>query len=284
MKIRIALATDSTHASLSPDDRLLAEALSAYYDVEPLVWSEANANSGYDLCVIRSTWDSHLHPAAYLSWVTAQAGRSRLFNSARVVRWNFHKGYLLELAAAGVPVIPTVLYARGDRPDVGRRIGAEGWTGVVVKPAISASAYKTARFNAETEMEPLERYVRELLQERDVLVQPLREEVFTTSERSAVFIGGVFSHAVRRLPFGTITPNRRDGDERVPFGAPEAAFCEKVLTSLPEMPLYARIDYIVDDTGGPMLMEVELIDPSLFFQHRPESAERFVDALKAVAK
>jgi len=281
--LRIALATDAAHPDLSPDDRILAEALRTFADVRPIVWSEANESETYDVCVVRSTWDSHLHPEAFLAWVRGQAARARLFNSARLLEWNFHKRYLLELESAGVPIIPTLLYEKGAGIDARERIADAGWNDVVVKPAISASAYKTRRFeNALEDIDAVERYAADVLNERDVMIQPLKSQVFTSRERSAVYIAGEFSHAARRLPFGAITPNRAEGEADVPFGESERAFCENVLRRLPELPLYARVDYVID-REGPMLMEVELIDPSLFFQHRPESARNFAGALKKIA-
>lgn len=283
MKLRIALATSAEQADLHADDRILADALRDFADVYPLIWTDEWPPQAHDVCIIRSTWDSHLHPQRYLDWIRAQSAQTRLFNSAHLIEWNFHKSYLLELAARGVPVIPTLLYRRGGAIDIRQRLQELQCNEVVVKPAISASAYQTRRFDTRN-VEDIERFAGEVLQERDVLVQPLRPEVFTTREHSAVYIGGEFSHAARRLPFGEVTPFRQAGDPDVPFSEAERRFCELVVRSLPASPLYARIDYIVDAEAGPLLMEVELIDPRLFFQYRPESATDFAAALKRAVR
>jgi hypothetical protein len=106
-------------------------------------------------------------------------------------------------------------------------------------------------------------------------------QVFTTGERSAVYLDGKFSYVVRRLPFGAITPNRPSGGDSLRYSEIEARFAESVPACLPELPLYARVDYIVRETGEPLLMELELIDPSLFFRHHEPAAARFAMVLRA---
>lgn len=278
--IRIGLATSAQHPNLAADDLILAECLSRYATVVPVVWT-GGAPPALDACILRSTWDSHLNPERFDRWIGEVAESTRLFNSLRILRWNAHKSYLFELASSGVPVIETRLYRQGSYPDLWRDMIQLGWNRIVIKPAISASAYKTASFALDScGINDARRLLTDILQERDALVQPLRDEVFTTGERSAVFINGNFSHVVRRLPFGTITPNRREGEPAVRFSTAESEFGESVLASLPETPLYARVDYILQKSGEPLLMELEMIDPSLFFQHHPPSAEQFAVALR----
>lgn len=278
--LRIGLATSAQHPNLAPDDLIFAERLSRYAIVVPIVWT-GGALPPLDACLLRSTWDSHLDPERFDRWIDDVAESTCLFNSPQIVRWNTHKGYLCELASSGVPTIETRLYRRGTCPDLRRDAAQLNWTSIVVKPAISASAYKTASFNLDADgASEAQRLLFEILQERDALVQPLHDEVFTSGERSAVFINGNFSHVVRRLPFGTVTPNRRDGDPPVPFSPAEHRFAEIVLGALPETPLYARVDYILEQSRGPLLMELEMIDPSLFFQHHPPSAEQFAIAVR----
>lgn len=278
--VTIGLATSAAYPNLAADDLILAKSLSRYAHVVPVVWTGAEIPS-LDACLVRSTWDSHLAPERFERWLHEIAGATRLFNSPRIIRWNMHKGYLCELSSAGVPVIPTRLYRQSSRPDLRRDMLQMNWERVVIKPAISASAYKTASFDLRSgEPKDAQRLLFEILEERDALVQPLQQEVFTIGERSAVYICGNFSHVVRRLPFGAITPNRREDDPPVRFSSSEQRFAEQVLSALPEPPLYARIDYVMPQGGSPLLMEVEMIDPSLFFQHHPPAADALADALR----
>jgi hypothetical protein len=278
--LRIGLATSAQHPNLAPDDLILAECLSHYATVVPVVWT-GGAPPALDACLLRSTWDSHLDPQRFDRWLMEVAESTRLFNSLRLLRWNTHKGYLRELASCGVPTIETRIYRQGTFPDLQRDMVQLHWNRIVVKPAISASAYKTAAFDMNGYgANDAQRLLFEILQERDALVQPLHDEVFTTGERSAVFINGNFSHVVRRLPFGTITPNRRNGDPAVRFSTAESEFADTALAAVPETPLYARVDYILQKSGEPLLMELEMIDPSLFFQHHPPAAEQFAVALR----
>lgn len=277
---RIGFITNAEYPDLHADDRIAAGHILPFADVVPIVWTQS-ALEGVDAAVLRSAWDSHLQPARFIEWLRAAAPEMRLFNSLALVAWNMNKRYLLELAQAGAPVIPTRVYGKGSRPDLIRDMDGCGWSEIVVKPAISASAYRTGRFSREadgfTAAGPL---LNEILSEGDALVQPLQSEVFTTGERSAVYIDGAFTHVVRRLPFGTITPKRKPGANAVPFSEAEQRFADSILARLPERPLYARVDYIVRESGEALLMELELIDPSLFFQHHPAAAIAFAQALR----
>lgn len=279
-RLRIGFITGEAHPDLHADDHIAIDLLAPFADVVPIVWTQG-ALEGADVAVLRSAWDSHLQPERFIDWLGAGTSKTRLFNSFALVAWNMNKRYLLELANAGIPVIPTRVYAKGSDPNLTRDMDECGWSEIVVKPAISASAYKTGRFvRAIDGLSSANSLLHEILREGDALVQPLQFEVFTSGERSAVYIDGVFSHVVRRLPFGAITPKRAPDADPVRFSDVERLFADAVIACLPERPLYARVDYIVRENGEPLLMELELIDPSLFFQHHTPAAAAFAHALE----
>jgi glutathione synthase/RimK-type ligase-like ATP-grasp enzyme len=262
---RIAIATSQKWITLAESDRILAEALRHRgHDVSTLVWSSGSVEC--DAVVIRSCWDYHLHVDQFLSW--SDALDVPVINPPSILRWNSKKTYLLDLAAAGIPVVPTRHIVDGvvtsrlfDELDSER---------LVVKPVIGASAYGT-RIVSAVEGQPV----------KDVLVQPFVDEI-ESGEWSLVVIDGVFAHAVLKHP--------RPGDFRVqadwggsvtlaraPVELRELA--EQVVATVQPTPAYARVD-VVATANGPLLMELELIEPELFLTHAPDSVSLFCDAIE----
>jgi len=285
MRPRIALATYDRAPSLAPDDQLLIPALAAAgMDGEAVVWSDDSVVwETFDAVVIRSCWDYHLRYERFRDWLDRlDASRLPLSNAGSLVLWNSHKRYLLDLAQRGVATIPTMIIPRGGGNDVEAIVTGEGWSRFVLKPAVSASGYEThalcAPFDAET---------REIVQRvtslGDALVQPFVEEVPRDGEFSFIFIDGEFSHAaIKRAAGGEFRVQTEHGGSVAPIESPSALVeqAAHVLRVLPEVPLYARVDGIARGDAF-LLMELELIEPHLFFVQQPDSTERFARALSA---
>ena len=242
--------------------------------------SPGGDGAGYDAVVVRSVWDYHLRPAEFLLWVDAlERAGVLLLNPPAVIRWNHHKAYLRDLAGHGVATVPTVWLERGADADLGGVLADRGWEEAVVKPAISASAYETwvtSRSSARTDQGRF----RALLFAGDALVQPVVPEVRSGGEWSLIFFGGAFSHVMLKRP--------REGDFRVQeeLGGsaerrePPAALIEQARQALAAVPapcLYARVDGVERD-GGLVVMELELIEPVLYFGADPGAADRFAAA------
>jgi glutathione synthase/RimK-type ligase-like ATP-grasp enzyme len=195
------------------------------------------------------------------------------------VQWNAHKSYLDELAARRCPVVPTAFYTRGAPVvDLQADLAFHGFGEIVVKPTVGAGSFATRRFSASPEARAeAERFLRELLAERDVMVQAYVPSVETHGERSLVFVDGEITHAMRKAP-------RFSGqDEAVtgphPIAAEERRLAEEALAPWASRLLYGRVDMAPDATGKPMIMELELIEPSLFLQQYPPALERLVTAI-----
>lgn len=296
----IALATHGGDTEPTADDRLVVAALSdrAGITAEAVPWdSQAAAWGRYDVALIRSTWDYHLRPAAFLAWADrVEAEGTALWNPPSVVRWNADKRYLRQLERAGVPVVPTEWIPRGAAAaDLGAVLRGRGWQRAVVKPSVAASAYRTwvvDRDAAETARKPLA----VLLAEADALVQPLLQEVQREGEWSFMFFADDagrprFSHAVVKRPApGDFRVQTELGGTVAAAVAPTAVLQQvervaSVLARLAPGPLlYARIDGVVSGgfhapRGAFLLMEAELIEPVLFLGHADHAAARFADAL-----
>ncbi len=232
--------------------------------------------------VIRSTWDYHHRAAEFLGWIARlEASGVRVWNPAPLVRWNLDKHYLVELENRGVPVVPTVTLMRGSPTALLDLLESAGWDQAVVKPAVSASAYETWRTSRASAAGDVGRFGA-LVAAGDVLLQPYVAAV-EQGEWSLCFFGGRYSHAVLKRP--------RQGDFRVQLelggevlvAAPEPAVvaqAETIVALLPPPWLYARVDGCVVN-GALVLMELELIEPTLFFHADPGAPTRFAEALSA---
>ena len=250
---------------------------------EPVVWdAKGVAWDGFDLAVIRSTWDYAERVDEFLAWADTTANLTRLWNPAPVLRWNSDKRYLLDLAEQGVPIVPTHFIGPGEPY---REEDFHGADGVVVKPAISAGALDTARYEPGQHADAMA-HARMLLDHgRAVLVQPYLPLV-EEGERALVFFSGTFSHAIRkgpvlteaavidnfRIPHPDVVPYRPTGKEV------DTALAALAAVPWPEPTLFARVDLALDGAREPVVMELELIEPNLFLDKHPRGLERFVGA------
>jgi hypothetical protein len=278
-QIDVALASCRVLPKLDTDEAPLLNALrAAGLRAERLAWDDPAADfSGARVTLLRSTWNYTEAPERFAAWLEETATASSLWNPLPVVRWNLHKRYLVELARAGVPVVPTHLVSRGSSECLTDIAAAHGWHDVVIKPAISAGSRRTLRADATANGRG-EAHLRALVARADALVQPYAPAVEGHGERALTFIDGKLTHAVRKSP-------RFAGDAEsvsgpLPINDEEAALAEAALAAAPGPVLYARVDVVPDGAGRPMLMELELMEPSLFFTGAPQAVERFARALR----
>lgn len=274
---RIALSTGAAWPDLAFDDQPLAPALAAA-GLEPVIaiWDDPTVDwAAFDLVVIRSTWDYHLHVDRFLAWAAAVAAVTPLLNPLPLVRWNAHKHYMRDLAAAGIPIVPTAFSGPNDRIDLGALMVRDGWHEVVIKPAVSASAYQTVR-GTRAMLADLQIH----LDAVDVaLLQPYLPAVEGYGERALVFFDGVFSHAARKPPALSTAGPERDLVDIVPASAGELALARTVLDYLGDPLLYTRVDLIALADGSLAVMEVELVEPSLYLPQHPPAAAAFAAAI-----
>jgi glutathione synthase/RimK-type ligase-like ATP-grasp enzyme len=276
----LAIATASSVAKQDFDMPPLRAALAAAgVDARVLAWDDPAAQPGFlgaGACLIRSTWNYLHDPQAFLTWADGVSAATSLWNPAAVVRWNIHKGYLLQLEARGVPIVPTRLVPRTSGQSLVSAMGS--WTDVVVKPAISAGSFGTIRVRGKPELATGEQHLRESVRERDMLVQQYQPAVEDSGERCLIWLDGAFSHAVRKAA-RFAGDEERVSSQAVAIEPDERALAERVLALAPGPLLYARVDLVRDEAGRPRLMELELIEPSLFFDQQPGSADRLARAI-----
>jgi hypothetical protein len=274
----VILATASQLPRPDDDDPLLRGALAAAgVAAETRAWDDAAVEwGGARACVIRSTWNYVRHADAFLAWAARCAAATALWNPLPIVRWNSHKRYLVELAQAGLSVVPTRLAPRGRAADLEQLAG--DWDEVVIKPAISAGSYRTLRV-ARRDRARGQAHLELVLADEDALVQPFLPSVEGYGERALIWIDGALTHAVRKSPRFAGEPQRVS--DAAAIASDEASLATAILARVPGPLLYARVDLARDADGHPCLMELELIEPSLFLDRSPAALDRLAAAIRA---
>lgn len=274
----ITLATCTALPNLDVDNALLLLALEARgLRAQPVVWNDPGVDwSATRATIIRSTWDYHHQRDAFLAWAGRVARVHDLWNPLALLTWNTHKFYLRDLEQQGVPIVPTLWLKQGTPTDLAALMARQGWPEVVIKPAISASSYATilvTEENVQSGQEHLHRF----LASTDMLLQPFLKTVTSSRERSLIFIDGVCTHAVERVP--TLGLALDEQDRLIPPQADELRLAQIILNLLPVAPLYARVDLIHDGDRMLRLMELELVEPGLWLALAPHAVQLFAEAI-----
>ncbi|MFD6515605.1 RimK family alpha-L-glutamate ligase [Rhodococcus sp. NPDC060176] len=282
----LLLTCDGAAREADVESKLVMEALTTYGIASTMApWSSPSLlDIDADLVLIRSTWDYTQRLEEFLAVLDQLT--APIANPLSIVKWNAHKGYLTELAAAGVPIVPTAVITAGITAGKSELLTLPSFESadVIVKPAVSAGAVGVGKFAAGSAQ--AHAHLTSILESgNDALVQPFISDV-VDGERSIIHLGGRYSHAVRKIP--------ADNDFRVQEyhggtnhlhepSAAELALADAALAATPCGPgelLYARVD-VVGPVDQPLLMEVELIEPELFLPFAPGSADALARAVVA---
>jgi len=284
--MRIALATCTELPQLDPDDHPFVAALRERKAKVTLpIWDDPQADWDVDVVVIRSTWDYSERKDDFIAWADRVGAKTLLLNPAPLVRWNADKQrYLTELAARRVPVVPTAWCERGSSVVLQDIATARGWGDVVIKPIVGAGSRDTIHVVAAQVASVGQAFIAEQLPRQAMMVQPFLPKI-AHGEVSLIFIDGLYSHAVIKKPragdfrsqpeFGSVverhTPTARERDlaeyvvEQIPGKASARA-------------LYARVDLVTDEGDRPTLIELEVIEPSLYLGFSDVAAESLAEA------
>jgi glutathione synthase/RimK-type ligase-like ATP-grasp enzyme len=280
--MKIALLTCKNWPNAFEKEQALATEISKNIDVDVVVWNDPSVNwASYDYLVFRTVWDYFEHPIEFTAWLeTLEKLKIRTFNPLPIIKRNLHKFYLQDLERQGVDIIPTVFIPKNTDLDLSF-LKVKKWEKAVIKPAISAGSYWTTLFS-QAEITTVEAQYKELALERDLLVQPFMPEIQTMGEVSLLFFQGKFSHSVLKKP--------KKGDFRIQsqFGGqyqtyePDVSVIETaahIIKTFGGDLLYARVDGILKN-GKFLLMELELIEPDLYFDYAPDAKKRYLKALE----
>ena len=234
-----------------------------------------------DAIVIRSVWDYFERYDEFALWLEKVQHQTQLINPYSLVTWNIDKHYLADLEQQGVAIVPTVYIDSGEHRSLTDVCTEHGWKDVVIKPAVSGTAFKTYKVIA-AERNTHESLFQELVAERDMLVQPFIKSITSHGEASLILFNGIYTHAIIKKV--------KQGDYRVQddFGgtvhhyeptAKEIAFAKKVFACCDPTPAYGRVDIVWDEDGTILLGELEIIEPELWVRNHPESVVPFAEGI-----
>ncbi len=295
--LKIASLTMDNSADFVIDDELAYPHFQALgWEIHPVSWRSENTDwSAYNLVLIRTPWDYQQDPTAFLATLERIVKSGTILqNPLKIVRWNMDKTYLRDLERVGVKIVPTLWGEAGSEMPIASWFEALGTNTLIVKPTISANAdhtYPIRQDNAEALLPTL----REVFSTRAYMVQPFLQAVVSEGEYSVFYFNGKFSHAIIKTPasgdFRVQEEHGGDIREAKPSATPHYAALrestDKVMQALKTLgfgtPMYARVDVVrLSDDGKPegfALMELELIEPSLYLRTSEGAPERFAQAV-----
>lgn len=276
--IHLGLLTCYDYPELTLSDRKLIPLLEANNIMaDAVIWDDPTFNANdYDVLIFRNTWDYFKKQETFFSWLNELKLRHvYTINSVEIIQWNLHKFYLKELQSAGFPVIPSIFISRENHTSFSALI-PDDWEKAVIKPAVSAGSYLTELFSYY-DCDAIDTKYQDLRKNNDLIIQKFIPEITTRGEISVVFFDKKYSHAVIKTPkAGDFRIQSQFGGTYVPY-IPDAALidsCSKIVQYIPQDLPYARVDGLMIDNIF-HLMELELIEPDLYFDFVPDGHESF---------
>ncbi|MFV5695646.1 ATP-grasp domain-containing protein [Flavobacterium sp. LB3P122] len=280
--MKIAILTCEKLPDLNPEDQKLIPVLAKHnIEAKPVIWSDKTINwSDFDYLIFRNTWDYFEKETEFNIWLDhIEKSGIKTLNPIEIIKQNIHKFYLREMEKQGITILPTVFIDKTDNLNLAKRIPSH-WKKAVIKPAFSAGSYLTEVFE-RSDIEKINEQYTAIASQKELLLQEFMPQIQTLGETSFIFFNKKFSHAVNKKPV--------DGDFRVQslFGGkynlvqPSLEMVEKaqkVVDTFKDNLLYARVDGILIDNEL-YLMEIECIEPDLYFNLSEGSLDRFVTAI-----
>jgi glutathione synthase/RimK-type ligase-like ATP-grasp enzyme len=281
--VRVALVRSREPARAGEADAPLIAALRACdVEVAQPCWDDPTvAWEAHDLVVVRTTWDYAGRRDEFLAWADAVAAEATLCNPADVLRWNTHKGYLIELEERGAPVVPTAWLGQGDQVDLGRLLASRGWPAAMAKPAVGVGGRGIVRVEPDG-ADRAQAGLDGLLAEGDVLVQPFLATVESEGELSVVLVEGEVTHAVRKRPTAgeyRVHQERGGRYERVEPDPDVTSLARWMVEATGHDLLLARLDLLADEMGVAQVVELEATEPDLYLDLAPDAAARLAEAI-----
>lgn len=276
------LSTDNLEDFFVYDELLIPFFEKRGWSVETVSWHSISTNwDKFSYVIVRSTWDYQQHAKDFLACLEdIDASSAVLLNPLPLMQWNIEKHYLKDLQGKGVPIVETMWGSEFNNNVIEEAFAQFGCNTVVIKPTLSANADDTFKLSA-ADWHVQEKALYNTFQRRDFMIQPFLSSVVDEGEYSLFYFGGEFSHAIKKVPQkGDFRVQEEHGGSlhSIAVDSEQLAIAEKALAAMPCDALYARVD-LVKQNNHWAIMELELIEPSLYFNLDPQSPPRFVEAL-----
>jgi glutathione synthase/RimK-type ligase-like ATP-grasp enzyme len=295
MTADVALLTDSRfvapHAApddwyfsnILRDDELLSAALATHgLTTVRLDWADPSVDwSQFRCLVFRTTWDYFVRLPEFSAWLTRVERETRLVNAASIIWWNLDKHYLADLERRGVAIVPSVYHETGDNTTLPELLERTGWHNAVLKPCVSGAARHTYRVNTENAA-ALHEELATLFAEESFILQPFVDDITINGEYSLLVMGGVVTHAVRKVPkAGDFRVQDDHGGKWTQYtpSPDQIAFALHAISACEPQPQYGRVDIVRGNDGAWQIMELELIEPELWLRTHPPAATYFAQAI-----
>ncbi|MFD0964001.1 ATP-grasp domain-containing protein [Pseudofulvibacter geojedonensis] len=266
------------------EDRLVIEALEKQgLKADRKSWSDTSFNwSSTKYILFRSTWDYFDRYSEFENWLGKVTSETILLNSANTIQWNIDKHYLLDLQEKGIPVCETHFIEKGTITSLLELHQKLGWKKTVLKPCISGAARHTYKLDLNN-LDKHENIFQKLIANEAMMLQPFQENIVTKGEYSFMVMNGKYTHAVLKIakPGDFRVQDDFGGSVHIHEATPEEkTFAEKAVLACPELPMYARVDVIIDNNNNLAISEVELIEPELWFRNHHEAATVLAKGIK----
>jgi glutathione synthase/RimK-type ligase-like ATP-grasp enzyme len=273
---------DSLDGYVSDDELAIKPLEELGWCVSTVSWRDPSVNwNDFDVVVIRTTWDYQRDPGAFLDVLQRiESSAARLENSLDVVKWNLDKRYLRELADKSVSIVPTFWDATYDEASFAKWLREFGTDEMIIKPTVSATAEHTYR------MRSFDPTLTDVFSQRQFMVQPFMPNIVSEGEYSLFYFGGEYSHTILKAPKERDFRVQEEHGGIITAVEPSASLLDagrKAFNAIQPAPLYARVDLVRDKENDFALMELELIEPALYFRMDAESPRRFTAALNKIA-
>jgi len=277
------LTMDDLTGYVSDDELTIKHLHDVGWTVEMVSWRKDYNWSQFDVVVIRTTWDYQNDPDAFFAVLeTIDRSNARLENSLELVRWNIQKTYLRDIESKGTSIVPTLWQEEAvDTKKLGSFFDQLDTEEIIIKPIIGASAghaFRLSRSQSNAKIAVLEK----IFGGRAYMVQPFMPKIVEEGEFSLIYFEGMHSHTILKTPKTNDfrVQEEHGGNIRPVIAEPELLHSSQhVIDSLPQRPLYARADFVRTEQSTFALMELELIEPALYFRMDAESPMRFAHAL-----
>ncbi|MAI37633.1 hypothetical protein GTQ48_10135 [Alteromonas genovensis] len=283
----VFLSTDNLEDFFVYDELLIPHFKDIGWSVETISWHEQNVNwDQYDYVIVRSTWDYQQHPDTFLNTLEIiNKSSAILLNPLALIRWNIEKQYLKDLAGAGIPIVDTLWGECFVAQDIHNAFARFNTEEVVIKPTLSANADDTFRVSSSNMAEIMPSLLTTFAARR-YMIQPFLSSVVEEGEYSLFYFGGCYSHAILKVPQqGDFRVQEEHGGQLLAVEAniAQQEIAQRALEAMPAQALYARVDLVRQENEW-AIMELELIEPSLYFNLDTSSPSRFVKALSTFSE